>query len=171
MAATLVIATSLSPAECELRIRALIDPVVYRLRPDPARPLKGSASLDGFDVRPVTTWDKSPLVRAVGSYRSDGIATRVEVHFGLPLQHLLLPIVLGSVIFGALFGLVFPAVVLRRIELPSAAAFFTAAALLAVFWFVVQTAMLWFLAARHADEQQARLTSLLREALAGAARE
>jgi len=36
VAATLVIATSLSPAACERRIHARIDPALYRLRADPA---------------------------------------------------------------------------------------------------------------------------------------
>lgn len=163
----LALETDLSRSDCDRRLRGRFDDALWRVRPDPNRPVKGRASLDGFTVRPVTTWTKSPLTAANGTYLlGPNGRTRIEIRFGIPWDYVLPWILFNAILFAALFGLAIVFLPLRGVDGVPAVRFALGAILMLAILLAVQLGILAYLVMRYGGEQRAFLRSFLEGTLA-----
>jgi hypothetical protein len=100
LAETVTLQTRLSRADCYGRLDARIDrrPVTFRI--DPARPVRGRSSLDGFVVRR----SRDAAVDARGTYFLAGEGTRIELRYAPAWRSQLWWMALNAVILGPLGG-------------------------------------------------------------------
>lgn len=161
MAGPVALETSLTRAECNDRIQARIDRRGVHFRIDPARPVRGRASLAGFVLRR----PRDPVVEAVGTYllgQSGG--TRIDVRFRVPWAPQLPWIALNVVVLGLAGGVVLAGS--GRVVGDQVTVLAVAAALMGAVVLVLHVLVLALAVAVYGPRQRAYLRTFLQETLA-----
>lgn len=154
--------TALSRHECDDRIRARLDRRAITLRIDPARPVRGRSSIEGFALRHA----RDGVIESIGAYipgASGG--TRIDVRYRFAWQSIwwMLPnVVILSVIGGVLLG----ATVLRPVDADPIAVVVTSTLAFAGFVTLLHLGLFWVGMLLYGPRQRVYLKKFLETTLA-----
>lgn len=153
--------TRLTRAECDERIQARLDRRAFTFTVDPARPVRGRSSIQGFALR----HPRDAIVEATGTYLlGSGGGTRIDVSYRLPLRTHLWWLVLNVVVLGIAGGVVFAAT--RRTGADPFAVFLVGVAFFGMFMLLVQVVLVALSSLVYGPRQRAYLRRVIEETLA-----
>lgn len=155
--------TALSRAECDERIQGRLDRRSLTLRIDPARPVRGRSSIEGFVLR----HPRDAVVEASGTYLlGPGGGTRIDVRYGLAWRSRLWWAAMSVVLAAALSGVLLGSGAVRATAADAAAAFAAVVVTVAALTLVVNLAVLWAGGLVFGSRQRAYLRAFLERTLA-----
>lgn len=153
--------TALSRAECADRLEARLDRRRFTFRIDPARPVRGHSSIQGFAVR----HPRDAIVEGVGTYLlGSGGGTRIDVRYRLPWRTHLWWLILNVIVLGIAGGVVF-ATTRPVVGADPLAIFLVGAAFFGMFMLLVQVILVALSSLVYGSRQRAYLRKFLEDTL------